>query len=106
MSASTSCGEFAAGSWMVKRLALLFWTVRGFQPGGRLDASDVSGLVSPALSTAGLAAAAAAIAMALVLPVAYLTTRHRSRLGGAVNAGGLLLVRATASELVRLCQAH
>jgi iron(III) transport system permease protein len=73
---------------------LVYWTVRGFTENGRLDASSVADLAQPAASTAGLAAGAAAIAMALVLPVAYLTTRHRSRLGGAVNAavvGGFAL---------------
>lgn len=73
---------------------LLFWTVRGFTGSGRLDGDSVADLVRPAASTAGLAVTAAAVAMALVLPVAYLTTRHRSRIGGAVNAavvGGFAL---------------
>jgi iron(III) transport system permease protein len=73
---------------------LLFWTVRGFTGSGRLDGDSVADLVRPAASTAGLAVTAAAVAMVLVLPVAYLTTRHRSRVGGAVNAavvGGFAL---------------
>ena len=63
-----------------------FWAVKGLTGGGRLDASDVSDLADPARSTAGLAVAAAVLAVAVVLPVAYLTARHRSRLGDAVNA--------------------
>lgn len=86
---------FVLGNALAGPLSVLvFWTVRGFTGSGRLDGSSVVDLATPAMSTAGLATAAAAVAMALVLPVAYLTTRHRSRLGGAVNAavvGGFAL---------------
>lgn len=64
-----------------------FWTARGLTGGrsvlGR-DA-DVADLVSPAITTAGLAVSAAAVALAVVLPIAYLTTRYRSRAGGVAN---------------------
>jgi iron(III) transport system permease protein len=48
----------------------------------------------PALNTAGVAIVAALVAIAVVLPVAYLTTRHRSRVGAIANAlvvGGFAL---------------
>jgi iron(III) transport system permease protein len=63
-----------------------FWAVKGLTGGGRLGATDVADLAGPARSTAALALAAAVLAVAVVLPVAYLTARHRSRLGAAVNA--------------------
>ena len=41
---------------------------------------------SPTINTALLGIGAAVVAVALVLPVAYLTTRYRSRVGGVANA--------------------
>lgn len=58
---------------------LVYWVGRG---GG----VDAGGLVGPALSTAAVSLAAAAVSLAVVLPVAYLTVRHRSRLGEVANA--------------------
>jgi len=49
----------------------------------RLDWGDV---LAPTWNTVWVGVATAVIAVIVVLPVAYLTTRHRSRLGGAVNA--------------------
>lgn len=63
-----------------------FWAVKGLSGGGRLGSTDLADLAAPARSTAALAVAAAVLAVAVVLPVAYLTVRHRSRLGGALNA--------------------
>ncbi|MGH9031200.1 MAG: ABC transporter permease, partial [Acidimicrobiia bacterium] len=45
-------------------------------------------------NTAGIAIVTAVVAIAVVLPVAYLTTRHRSRVGGIANTfvvGGFAL---------------
>jgi iron(III) transport system permease protein len=42
--------------------------------------------VDPATSTAWISVVTAVVAVATVLPVAYLTTRHRSRAGGPANA--------------------
>jgi iron(III) transport system permease protein len=58
---------------------LVYWTTRG-------SGLDFGGLVEPALSTAGVSLAAAALSLAVVLPVAQLTVRHRSRLGEVANA--------------------
>ena len=78
---------FLLGNALLGPLSVLgFWAVKGLSGGGRLDADDVADLLGPARSTAGLAVAAAVLAVAVVLPVAYLTARHRSRLGDAVNA--------------------
>jgi iron(III) transport system permease protein len=60
--------------------------VKGLTGSGRLQATDIADLAGPTRSTAVLAVAAAVLAVAVVLPVAYLTARHRSRLGDAVNA--------------------
>ena len=76
---------------------LAFWAVRGLLAGsaraGALVA-DTGGLVVPAVNTAALAVVAALVAVAAVLPLAYLTARHSSRLAGAANAvvvGGFAL---------------
>ena len=76
---------------------LVWWAARGLLLGsersGRLVA-DPSALIGPALNTAGVAVVAALVAVVAVLPVAYVTARWRSRLGGAANAvvvGGFAL---------------
>jgi iron(III) transport system permease protein len=48
--------------------------------------ADPGSLVEPTINTALLGIGAALVAVALVLPVAYLTTRYRSRIGGVANA--------------------
>ena len=71
-----------------------YWAVRGFTGTRGLGGADIADLAEPTITTAGLAVAAAVIAIAAVLPVAYLTARHRSRVGGVVNAavvGGFAL---------------
>jgi len=70
------------------------WTWRGLRGEGIRDRVDLGGVWQPALNTAGVAIVAALVAIAVVLPVAYLTTRHRSRVGGIANAlvvGGFAL---------------
>jgi iron(III) transport system permease protein len=71
-----------------------YWAVRGFTGSRGLGSTDLADLAEPTITTAGLAVAAAVVAIAAVLPVAYLTARHRSRVGGVVNAavvGGFAL---------------
>jgi iron(III) transport system permease protein len=76
---------------------LVFWAVRGLVAGSaRAGAlvSDAGGLAVPAVNTAAMAVLGALAAVAAVLPVAYLTVRHRSRLAGWANAvvvGGFAL---------------
>ena len=76
---------------------LVFWAVRGlFHGSSRAGAlvTDAGALAGPAVNTAVIAVVAALVAVAAVLPVAYLTVRHASRLGGAANAvivGGFAL---------------
>ena len=70
------------------------WTWRGLRGEGIRDRVDLGGVWQPAFNTAGVAIVAALVAIAVVLPVAYLTTRHRSRVGGIANAlvvGGFAL---------------
>ena len=76
---------------------LAFWAGRGLVAGStRAGAlvSDAGGLALPAVHTATMAVLAAVVAVAAVLPVAYLTVRHSSRLAGTANAvivGGFAL---------------
>ena len=76
---------------------LAFWAVRGLVAGStRAGAlvSDAGELALPAANTAAMAVLAALVAVAAVLPVAYLTVRHASRLAGTANAvivGGFAL---------------
>lgn len=69
--------------------SLGFWAWRGVDraadPGAYLG-DQLSDLVQPAWSTAWISAVTAIAAVIVVLPVAYLTGRHRSRLTGPANA--------------------
>lgn len=62
---------------------LAHWVVRGVSGGVSLD---VGSLIDPAITTGMLGVGTGLVALAVVLPVAYLTVRHRSRLGGVSNA--------------------
>jgi iron(III) transport system permease protein len=81
---------------------LVQWVLRGVLGSAELDASR---LVDPALTTAWLGVVTAVVAVATVLPIAYLVTRYRSRsgdvCGGIVTAGfalpGLVLALALVS---------
>ena len=84
----------AANALLGPLSVLGYWAVRGLTGGGRLEGTDLSDLAAPAASTALLSVGAATLAIVAVLPVAYLTARHRTRLGGVVNAavvGGFAL---------------
>jgi iron(III) transport system permease protein len=76
---------------------LVTWAVRGLRSAGSGSVeltTDVGALGAPAINTVVVSLVAAACAVALVLPVAYLTSRYRSRWGGATNAvvvGGFAL---------------
>jgi iron(III) transport system permease protein len=78
-------------------LVLGQWAGRGLaNPAerSRALASDVGGLLRPSLTTVALGLAAAVVTVALVLPVAYLTGRYRSRAASVSNAtvvGGFAL---------------
>jgi iron(III) transport system permease protein len=63
------------------------WLVRGMGADGRgrLDVEPVA-LGTLVANTAGVSLVTALVAVAAVLPVAYLTSRYRSRSGGVVNA--------------------
>lgn len=70
-------------------VGLAFWAWRGISgaadPGTYLG-DQLRDLTRPAWSTAWVSVATAVVAVAVVLPVAYLTARHRSRLAGPANA--------------------
>lgn len=86
------------GNALVAPLAALgWWAWRGIahadDPLGRLG-TDLGDLAAPAANTALVSVVAALVAVAVVLPVAYLTTRYRSRPGSIANAlvvGGFAL---------------
>lgn len=66
-------------------VVLAEWATRG--DASRLGgAGDTTDLVEPVLNTAGVSTVTAVLAVVAVLPLAYLTVRYRSRVGGAVNA--------------------
>ena len=74
---------------------LVYWTVRGVEAGssGELLVAE-PGRLEPAINTSVASVAAALVAVAVVLPVAFLTARHRSRVGGGAAAlviGGFAL---------------
>ncbi|MEQ8842934.1 MAG: iron ABC transporter permease [Acidimicrobiales bacterium] len=64
-----------------------FWGWRGLRSDSTTIGlgTDVRALVDPAVNTAQAGLITAAIAIAVVLPVAWLTARYRSRVGGAAN---------------------
>ncbi|HEU5082002.1 MAG TPA: iron ABC transporter permease [Acidimicrobiales bacterium] len=61
-------------------LSLAHWTRRGLSSGS-LDVQDAD-LWTPVLNTAGIALVTALVAVAVVLPLAFLSTRYRSRIAG------------------------
>jgi iron(III) transport system permease protein len=68
---------------------LAYWTARGVSAGTSRPNSlvaDPARLIEPALNTSLASAGAALLAVAVVLPVAFLTARHRSRIGGGASA--------------------
>lgn len=68
---------------------LAYWAIRGLTSSGSGAVeltTDLGALVAPATNTVWVSVVAALVAVGLVLPVAYLTARYRSRWGGAVNA--------------------
>jgi iron(III) transport system permease protein len=68
---------------LVPVAVLTHWTVRGLLGDAELHAGD---LARPALNTAGLGIVTAIFAVAVMLPVAFLTIRHRSVSGEVANA--------------------
>ncbi len=70
------------------------WAWRGVGDAGAGRGADLGGVWQPLLNTAGIALMTAVVAIVVVLPLAYLTTRHRSRAGAVANAfvvGGFAL---------------
>lgn len=83
---------------LVAPLAVLgYWAVRGAAEGTDRPnsfVSDPARLVEPAVNTSVAGASAAVVAVIVVLPVAFLTVRHRGRLGSGADAlitGGFAL---------------
>ncbi|MDQ5815740.1 MAG: iron ABC transporter permease [Actinomycetota bacterium] len=95
--AFASVATLVTAALIVPIAVLLWWSLRGLKAGtmtaGELLA-EVAELAGPVLNTSGAALAAALAAVAVVLPVAYLSVRHRSHLAGGANAvivGGFAL---------------
>jgi iron(III) transport system permease protein len=68
---------------VVPAAVLTHWTVRGIRGDAALRAGD---LVSSAINTTWLSITTAVVAVAVVLPLAFLTVRHRSASGETANA--------------------
>lgn len=60
---------------------LAYWVLRGWA-----NIADPGAVLPAMLNTAGVSLSAALAAVVVVLPVAYLTVRHRSRVGEVANA--------------------
>ena len=86
-----------SGFALIAPIAVLMqWTSRGL--GGSTTAGgpgvSLSELWTPLVNTASISVIAAIVTVVAVLPIAYLTVRYRSRIGGTVNAvvvGGFAL---------------
>lgn len=75
------------GALLAPLAVLVHWALRG-------DAGDARALVEPAVNTSLVATVTAVVGVAVVLPVAFLVTRHRTRAGDVANAlvvGGFAL---------------
>ncbi len=68
--------------------SLAHWFIRGLRSGRARGATavDTEGLASSIANTVTVSVMAAIVTVLAVLPIAYLTTRHRSRIGSAANA--------------------
>lgn len=67
---------------------LLYWAVRGLTSTSQqasLLADDPLALLDPLLATTRISVVAAVVAVVVVLPVAFLSSRYRSRVGGTAN---------------------
>ena len=68
---------------------LVWWSLRGLMRGTMTGGDlvvQIIDLLGPVLNTSGASMAAAVAAIVVVLPVAYLSVRHRSHLAGGANA--------------------
>jgi iron(III) transport system permease protein len=86
---ATAFVSLVVGIALVVPVAVLaHWAWRGLAGTRNVlgNQADAGALVAPTLNTALLGVVSALVAVALVLPVAYLTARYRSRLGNAANA--------------------
>jgi iron(III) transport system permease protein len=68
---------------VVPTAVLAHWTVRGVRGDAELRAGE---LVRPAITTTWLGITTAVVAIAVVLPIAFLIVRHRSASGETANA--------------------
>ena len=95
--AALGLGSLVALALFAPVAVLVYWAFRGLVRGSTRAtdlATDFGGLYEPTLNTALTGVVAAVVAIALVLPVAYLIVRRRSRLGewaSAVIVGGFAL---------------
>ncbi len=68
-------------------VVLAFWAYRGFAGAGRYSGPGVGfeEIASPFVNTASISVVAALVTVLAVLPLAYLTVRHRSRTAGVLG---------------------
>lgn len=85
-------GVLVANALIGPLSVLGFWAWRGLTQTGEAD--PPLDLLVPTANTAAIGLVTAVVTVAIVLPLAFLTTRHRSRLGDVANAlvvGGFAL---------------
>ena len=87
--ATVALSLLVLGSLAAPVAVLVYWAVRGLARGsssGLTLTTDLGSLVEPALNTAVVSVVAGAVAVALVLPIAYSIVRRRSRVAGVASA--------------------
>lgn len=92
--ATTLLGLLVGAALVVPIAVLGFWAIRGLSRGATSGVLITGSIVGPTFNTAWVATLSAAVAVGVVLPVVYLTVRHRSRVGDVSNAfvvGGFAL---------------
>ena len=110
--AGAGVGGLVVASLAAPVSVLVYWSARGLLQGSQRASSitaDPSTLLVPLISTAVAGVLAAALAIILVLPVAYLTARHRGVTAAGANAlvvggfalPGLVVALALASFTLR-----
>ena len=87
-------GGLVAAALAIPVGVLIFWAIRGLVQDSMSGVLVTTSIVKPIFNTALVSVAAAVVAVVVVLPIAYLSVRHRSRIGDVSNAvvvGGFAL---------------
>ncbi len=83
--ALAAAGAVIANALLAPGTVLLYWTIRGWSNGRNTFATDPGELAVPAWHTASLGLVTAVVAVVVMLPLAFLVGRYRSRVGGVAS---------------------